>query len=513
MISAYIKFPDTLNRIILEVTMVITKKNTTLKLFVATLALGAVFITTNKALADAADEMVNPTDKVLVGYWHNWNSAGSDGYQRGTSANFNLSETQDGYNVINVSFMKTPQGQSLPTFTPHNKTDAEFRSEVAQLNSEGKSVLIALGGADAHIELTQHQEDDFVNEIIRLVETYGFDGLDIDLEQSAIEAADNQTVIPSALRRVKDHYRAQGKNFMITMAPEFPYLTTNGKYAPYIKGLEGYYDFINPQYYNQGGDGFWDNNLNMWVSQSNDDLKEEFLYGLTERLVTGSDGFIQIPADKFVIGLPSNEDAAATGYVKDASDVQNALQRLKNSGNEIKGLMTWSVNWDAGKNSSGVSYGNSFVNTYAPMLFDNNSGEPQEKPTLPQISVTNITQNSAQITANSSSDLGIAHYEIKIGSQTESTSTGSYTATNLQSNTNYTVQVVAVDRSGNRSNPATTTFTTTSNPTNPTDTWDKDATYWEGDRVIYNGKEYEAKWWNTNSRPDESGEYGPWREL
>ncbi|MGY3736754.1 S8 family serine peptidase [Lactococcus taiwanensis] len=46
---------------------------------------------------------------------------------------------------------------------------------------------------------------------------------------------------------------------------------------------------------------------------------------------------------------------------------------------------------------------------------------------------------------------------------------------------------------------------------NPSDTWDKDKTYWGGDRVIYNGKQYEAKWWNKNSQPDQSGENGPWK--
>lgn len=33
------------------------------------------------------------------------------------------------------------------------------------------------------------------------------------------------------------------------MAPEFPYLRTNGTYLDYINALEGYYDFIAPQYY------------------------------------------------------------------------------------------------------------------------------------------------------------------------------------------------------------------------------------------------------------------------
>lgn len=495
--------------------MVLARNRKYLKCFLATLTVGTAILGGKYALADAADIMVNPTDKVLVGYWHNWATTGKDGYKGGTSTTFDLSKTQDGYNVINVSFMKTPQGQTLPTFKPYNKTDAEFRAEVSKLNAEGKSVLIALGGADAHIELTKAQETDLVNEIIRLVDTYGFDGLDIDLEQAAIEAADNQTVIPAALRRVKDHYRQQNKNFMITMAPEFPYLTKTGKYAPYITGLDTYYDYINPQYYNQGGDGFWDTGLNMWVSQSNDEKKEDFLYGLTTRLVTGTDNFIKIPASKFVIGLPANDDAAATGYVKDPKAVENALKRLKADGNEIKGLMTWSVNWDDGTSATGVKYNNSFVNTYAPMLFNGSTTpvEDNEKPTTPTISVTNISSSSATIQAKATDNVGVVNYEIKIGSTLYNSADGQLVLNNLSANTDYHVEVVAIDAAGNRSITAETEFKTTEQPTSSYPAWDADQIYLGGERVSYNGKNYEAKWWTRGNEPDKSDAYGPWKEV
>lgn len=154
---------------------------------------------------------------------------------------------------------------------------------------------------------------------------YGFDGLDIDLEQSAIDADANQSVIPAALKIVKDYYKGQGKHFIISMAPEFPYLTEGGKYIPYLTALEGYYDFIAPQYYNQGGDGIWvqeaNNGQGAWIAQNNDEMKEDFLYYLTESLVTGNRGFTYIPANKFVIGLPANVDAAATGYVINRQDL------------------------------------------------------------------------------------------------------------------------------------------------------------------------------------------------
>lgn len=320
--------------------------------------------------SDAASLM--PTlagKKILMGFWHNWPAGPSDGYQRGQFANITLENVPKEYNVIAVAFMK---GSGIPTFKPFNVSDAEFRRQVGVLNSQGRAVLISLGGADAHIELRAGQEQPLANEIIRLVETYGFDGLDIDLEQSAIDFAANKTVLPAALKLVKDHYAGQGKHFIISMAPEFPYLTASGKYVGYLQALEGYYDFIAPQFYNQGGDGVWvpeaNNGNGAWIAQNNDAMKEDFLYYLTESLVTGTRGFTKIPADKFVIGLPSNVDAAATGYVIDKTVVGNAMKRLAVKGHPIKGLMTWSVNWDNGTSKDRVPYNWEFSRRYGPLI-------------------------------------------------------------------------------------------------------------------------------------------------
>ncbi|EJM24624.1 chitinase [Pseudomonas sp. GM25] len=320
--------------------------------------------------SDAASLMPSLAGKkILMGFWHNWPAGPSDGYQRGQFANIALENVPKEYNVVAVAFMK---GSGIPTFKPFNVSDAEFRRQVGVLNSQGRAVLISLGGADAHIELRAGQEQPLANEIIRLVETYGFDGLDIDLEQSAIDFAANKTVLPAALKLVKDHYAGQGKHFIISMAPEFPYLTTSGKYVGYLQALEGYYDFIAPQFYNQGGDGVWvpeaNNGNGAWIAQNNDAMKEDFLYYLTESLVTGTRGFTKIPADKFVIGLPANVDAAATGYVIDKTVVGNAMKRLAVKGHPIKGLMTWSVNWDNGTSKDRVPYNWEFSRRYGPLI-------------------------------------------------------------------------------------------------------------------------------------------------
>lgn len=334
--------------------------------------------------SDDAEKMVNPKNQVMVGYWHNWASK-NDGYKQGTAQAMNLTEINDDYNVIDVSFMKASEGSNIPVFKPYNQTDEEFRAQVGKLNKEGRSVLLALGGADAHIELKQSDEDAFIAAVIKQVDTYGFDGIDLDLEQSAITAADNQKVIPSALKKVKAHYASEGKNFLITMAPEFPYLKANGPYAEYINNLDGQYDWINPQYYNQGGDGVSGEN-GQWLAQNNDDKKEDFLYYLTTALINGTDGYsnyVKIPADKMVIGLPSNPDAAGSGYVKTPESVKNAMNRLEKDNHEIKGLMTWSVNWDNGLDSNGNKYNWAFVKSYKDLIdYDDNEETQNQKPVI-----------------------------------------------------------------------------------------------------------------------------------
>lgn len=103
------------------------------------------------AASDAASLMPGIAGKkILMGFWHNWPAGLSDGYRQGRFASIALEDVPREYNVVAVAFMK---GSGIPTFKPFNVSDAEFRRQVGVLNSEGRAVLISLGGADAHIEL------------------------------------------------------------------------------------------------------------------------------------------------------------------------------------------------------------------------------------------------------------------------------------------------------------------------------------------------------------------------
>ncbi|MCU5772710.1 glycosyl hydrolase family 18 protein [Erwiniaceae bacterium BAC15a-03b] len=400
------------------------------------------------ATFDTADSFPDISNKkIMVGYWHNWASQ-SDGFQQGTAANIDLTEIPAEYNVITVAFMT---GSGIPTFQPYNMSDAGFRQKVATLNGEGRPVLISLGGADAHIELAPDDGQKFASEIIHLADTYGFDGLDIHLAGSAIAAGANQTEIPAALKRVK----AQYPKFIISLSPEFPDLRDKGgAWKKLIENLEGYYDFISPQFYNQNDDGV--EGENGWYAQNDDSKKAEFLYTLTDSLVHGTHGYLSVPADKLVIGLPSNEDAAANGYVKNEADVRSAWERLAAQGTAVRGLMAWSVNWDAGYNKSGNAYGNAFIERFAQLINEDLPGAPDhEAPGQPAKPDLTVSEGRVMLSWLPASDnVGVSHYSIwRNGAEIAQSLLPEWIDTEVSAGNHYEYHIVVADKAGNLSMP------------------------------------------------------------
>jgi len=434
--------------------------------------------------ADNADLMPSiQGKKIMVGYWHNWDQGVSYDYEGGYPTASKLQETPKDYNVVVVSFMKVLEGDNFPTFRPYYGDDKSFREEIAQLNAQGRAVLISLGGADAHIEFHRGDEIKLSNEIIRLVDTYGFDGLDIDLEQGAINKADNKTVIPAALKMVRNHYQTQGKHFIISMAPEFPNLMNQTPlYAPYINNLEGIYDFIAPQLYNQAGavigiqpdnpeqDGYWVN-----YAQNNDSKKYEFLYYLSKDLITGKykNFAVKIPSDKLVLGLPSSHSAAANGMVKDPQVVYRVFDTLAKENLPLKGVMTWSINWDEGKNMAGVPFDGQFRKAYTQLINDG-SVTPEEDRTPPsapgnleaQASVTSVKLNWSASTDNKPGD--IQYQVMRNGALVSTVSALTYLDNNLKPDTEYQYSVSAIDVAGNISQSISTQAKTDAQPTQDT---------------------------------------------
>lgn len=98
-------------------------------------------------------------------------------------------------------------------------TKAQFIQDIKDAKAKGQHVIISVGGAEGRIEInSEAAAQRFANGLINIITEYGFEGVDIDLEGSAVTGVD---YIAEALRTVHEHF---GDDFIITMAPETYYI-------------------------------------------------------------------------------------------------------------------------------------------------------------------------------------------------------------------------------------------------------------------------------------------------
>lgn len=307
--------------------------------------------------------------RALVGYWHNFENG--SGFIR-------LRDVSRDFDVINLSFGEpVPGSRSTIQFVPDVRTSAtEIQADVAQLKSEGKKVLLSIGGANGTVELnSEADKQNFINSVSGIVTQYGLNGIDVDFEGSSVtlNGGDldfrNPTTpkiinLISALRSLKSRF---GANFILSMAPETFYVQVGfqayggaaGAYLPVIHGVRDILNFIHVQHYNTGTvlglDGV------AYASATAD-----FQVAMAEMLMTGfpvggnpDRFFAPLREDQVMIGLPSSPQAAGSGYTPPAEIAKavNYLVRGQSYGGRyvlrrasgypnFRGVMTFSINWD-----------------------------------------------------------------------------------------------------------------------------------------------------------------------
>ncbi|CDN42777.1 carbohydrate-binding protein [Paenibacillus sp. P22] len=308
------------------------------------------------------------TGKVVVGYWHNFDNGSGVIPLRNVSNNFN---------VINVSFAETLSDHATLTFTPFQTTPAQFKADVAYLQSQGKRVHISIGGANATVDLeTAANKASFVSSLKSIIDTYGFDGIDIDLEGASLSlnAGDSDFKNPTTpkivnlIAAIKEIMTAYGSGFDLTMAPETAYVQGGqiayggpwGAYLPVIYAVRDQLDYIHVQHYNSGS-------MQALDGKSYSQGTADFQVAMAEVLLKGfavagnaANMFPALRADQVAIGLPSSPAAAGGGYTAPADIVKalNYITKGQSFGGGYKlqtpagyagfrGVMTWSINWDA----------------------------------------------------------------------------------------------------------------------------------------------------------------------
>lgn len=478
---------------------------------------------------------------VIVGYFQNWNNASAP-YIR-------LLNVNPKYNVVDVAFA-TPVSTSdmTMTFVPTQQTKAEFISDLKALQAKGVKVLISVGGADAPVALnTAADKTKFVSSMEALITDYGFDGFDIDLEGPSVILNSGDTNFKSsttpkivnliaATRDISTYFTSRGKTFWVTSAPETQYVQGGygnyggayGGYLPVLYGLRDILTFVHVQYYNTGSQNATDGKV---YGQGTAD----FIVAMTDMLLKGfpvagnaANVFPALRPDQVAFGLPATNTGAAPagGYVTPA-DVTKALNYLvkgtayggqyvlsaKYAG--LRGIMTWSINWDK-------TQGDAFVNNAYSFFYGSGTTTPGNTP--PTVSLTAPAANasysapaSVTLTAAASDANGtVAKVEFYqgatlLGSKTASPYT--YTWANVPAGT-YSLTAKATDNQGAVTTSAAVSITVKAaggTTTCSAPAWVAATAYVAGNQVSRNGNLYSAKWWTQNEDPvTNSCQYCPW---
>ncbi|GHO46793.1 chitinase [Ktedonospora formicarum] len=290
---------------------------------------------------------------ILTGYWQDFVNGATP---------LRLSAVNSNYDLIAVAFANADPGRpGAVTFSVdsglsaalNGYSAAQFTSDIASLHAQGKKVIISVGGQNGTVSVNDATSaTNFANSVYSLIQTYGFDGVDIDFENGL-----NPTYMANALRQLSSRV---GSSLIITLAPQtLDMQSTGAGYFQLALNIKDILTVVNTQYYNSGSMLGCDGKV---YSQGNVD----FITALACIQLQGG-----LRADQVGIGLPASTSAAGSGYV--SPSVVNAaldcLTRGTNCGSfrpsttypALRGAMDWSISWDA-------SNGYNFANNVKPHL-------------------------------------------------------------------------------------------------------------------------------------------------
>ncbi|MDH6452582.1 MULTISPECIES: glycoside hydrolase family 18 protein [unclassified Streptomyces] len=283
----------------------------------------------------------------VTGYWQNFNNGAT--VQK-------LSAVQSQYDIIAVAFADATTTPGAVTFNLDSAglggyTVDQFKADIRAKQAAGKKVVVSVGGQNGTVSVSDSSSAaNFANSVYALMQTYGFDGVDIDLENGL-----NATYMSQALRSLS---AKAGPGLILTMAPQtIDMQSTSNAYFQTALNVKDILTVVNMQYYNSGSMLGCDGKV---YSQGSVD----FLTALACIQLEGG-----LSPSQVGLGLPASTSGAGSGYVSPAV-VNNALDCLtKGTGcgsfkpsrtyPDLRGAMTWSTNWDA-------AAGNAWSNAVGP---------------------------------------------------------------------------------------------------------------------------------------------------
>ncbi|MFC4334080.1 glycosyl hydrolase family 18 protein [Salininema proteolyticum] len=296
-----------------------------------------------------------------------------------------LADVTDEWETVNIAFAVCPGDDGTIVFERDDavvriESDEEFAAAVKAHQDRGAKVLLSLGGERGIVRLrSEADRDRFVSSIKNLVETWGFDGIDLDFEGSLYlnrsdKDFENPTtpVIVNLIAALRQLVEDLGEDFTITMTPEVRSVQAaieeygasgeeddqmRGAYLPVIHALRDIISQVNVQHYNT--DMITDAEGNEYAAGTAD-----FHVALVDLLIQGfpvgttGQTFPGLDVSQVGIALPATADAAYSGFTESATMVQ-ALDVLTGKADpaedgyvpaaayeDLAGLTAWSVNWN-----------------------------------------------------------------------------------------------------------------------------------------------------------------------
>ncbi|MFC9286742.1 chitinase [Streptomyces sp. NPDC057052] len=280
----------------------------------------------------------------VTGYWQNFDNGAT--VQR-------ISDVPAQYDIIAVAFADATTTPGAVGFTLDSAglkgyTVDQFKADIKAKQAAGKKVIISVGGERGTVTVNDPTSaTNFANSLHTLMQTYGFDGVDIDLENGL-----NATYMTQALRSLS---AKAGPSLVLTMAPQtIDMQSTSNSYFQTALNVKDILTVVNMQYYNSGSMLGCDGKV---YSQGSVD----FLTALACIQLEGG-----LAPSQVGLGLPASTRGAGSGYVS-PTVVNNALDCLTKGTScgtfkpsrtypDLRGAMTWSTNWDA-------TAGNAWSNT------------------------------------------------------------------------------------------------------------------------------------------------------